>query len=336
MTATKPGLAAVVDLEAPCTCRCPRSGHRLLGAGVYGGCRVHGKCQRFELDEHAAAAAATLQPVDQAELCGCGARRGQHIGDDGRLRCMHCGCQDFHTVCDTSCKHRPPVLHRATVAAATPVQLREHRHGPAPQWAAPTDVPKRLIEEPLPPAEPEDADAPATPPADVPELAAPAGGPADAGEAQPAEPAAGSAPDSAVGAKSPRHDPRPDTGSRDGDDADQVVTAATGAAAVTTAPEPAPAAPATAAAAASRMAARARQRAAAPAPGRKRPPAKTTGQPSPELTAAIRLVVTQAVDMYPAWYCRRCEQRRLQDGKCPACHSLLLPVHVLVVPRELP
>lgn len=37
---------------------------------------------------------------------------------------------------------------------------------------------------------------------------------------------------------------------------------------------------------------------------------------------------------YSAWYCARCYQRRLDPGACPECGRALVPVHVVICPRE--
>jgi hypothetical protein len=37
---------------------------------------------------------------------------------------------------------------------------------------------------------------------------------------------------------------------------------------------------------------------------------------------------------YSAWYCARCYQRRHDPGACPECGRALVPVHVVIVPRE--
>ncbi|MET7395587.1 hypothetical protein ABZS66_19065 [Dactylosporangium sp. NPDC005572] len=43
----------------------------------------------------------------------------------------------------------------------------------------------------------------------------------------------------------------------------------------------------------------------------------------------------QALLAYTAWFCRRCSQRRFDPGDCPDCRRPLVPVHVLVMPREI-
>lgn len=335
MTAVMPGLAAVGGRL--CTCGCDLPAHRPVAAAVYGGCTVHQACREFR--------PTAGNPAEDAK-CGCGAGHGQHYADNGRMRGPR-GCQDFHTECTRLCAHSKPRLQHRATGSGEPVVLAARVGGYSPDHgnSFPDDgVPARLLEEPLPPVDEPNEAADAVPAATRPAPpTAPAPAPAPAAESL--KPSAGALPRAAAGPevagvaapatsppRTPRQ-PRPDTGSRDGGNGAAPAVTAVPPAAITATP---------------RTAARAIQltpkahvaldqtsptAAARRAP---RPPArKATTVPASQLADAVRLVVTQAIGMYPAWYCRRCEQRRLDPGACPACHGRLEPVHVLIVPREL-
>jgi hypothetical protein len=68
----------------------------------------------------------------------------------------------------------------------------------------------------------------------------------------------------------------------------------------------------------------------------KSPRRKATHPASDDRDTVSPAAATTAVLMaYDAWYCTKCSQRRHDPGTCPDCHSGLLPVHVLIVLREL-
>lgn len=221
---------------AACTCGCDPASHRQRGAGQpAGGCLFHRTCRDF-----------TPETLPNDTPCACGAPRGQHYADGGRLRGPR-GCQDYHLTCTPLCGHTQLLLHNRRTPPDDTTARPRLAQPPAPR-PQPTEVPKHLLEEPLPP-EPEPVPIPA-PPAVLLE-----------------QPPASTPP--------PTRLPRE------------------------------------------------------PRPQRRRPTAVNG-----ELATATRTVIAAALNTYPAWYCHRCSQRRLDDGRCPSCNGRLTPVHVLIVPRE--
>ncbi len=336
MTAVQPGLAAA-DLEARCCCRCPRSEHRLLRPGVYGGCRAHSKCGTFELDE----SVELVRPaIDPGVVCGCGASRGQHYPDDGRMRGPR-GCQDFHLKCTPLCKHALPTLrrhaHGEPVAPAIADRSLEYQHH---GYNHLTLKPASEFEEPL-----DDLEAPdAVEPASAVESAASA--PAGSGDDDDAagRPVEADAPAAPVVPRRPRRTPaRPAAPSALGpavvvgesDAVEEVAAADSHGPVAATAPHTPGAGWARAKAELGDMVPdlteedlRRADEVLAAAGVRVDPPAPEPLDLTPFLSAAVY--------SYAAWYCDHCHQRRHDPGACPDCRRTLQPVYVAILPREIP